>query len=219
MEFIKAKKKGFCLLVLLATVSFGLYGQQDEGNTIQFCVTPVSVNPDDLPNYPVTGDQACSEATTAVNPKLGSAPVASNATTSGNHSVGAQLTGDYNYQDDDNDLEGSSQYVWKLNGTSIDGETSLNYTIRSEDKGNSLQFCVTPVAQTGLPTTGNEECADPITDITDPVGEVPTVTLDPVSSDKVIALPQVGDTLTGSYQYQATGSGGNEIQAKSFDIT
>ena len=179
----------------------------DEGNTIQFCVTPVSTNPDALPNYPVTGDQACSIATNIVQPKAGSAPVASNVTTSGDHSVGAQLTGNYTFQDNDNDLEGASTFSWKRNGTAISGENTTKYTATSDDKGKSLEFCVTPTAQTGLPKTGNEACATPITDISDPVGDIPKVTLDPISSDADISTPQVGNTLTGSYQYQQTSSG------------
>ncbi|PSU35449.1 hypothetical protein [Photobacterium lutimaris] len=178
-----------------------------EGISIQFCVTPISENPDALPNYPVTGDQACSEATAAVKPKTGSAPVATDVTTSGDHTVGSVITGQYSYEDADNDKEGQSQRSWKRDGVELPGETASTYTLAASDKGASVEFCVTPVAATGLPTQGNETCADPITDVTEPVGDVPTITLGVVTSDGDVQLAQVGDTLTGSYQYQPSSSG------------
>lgn len=178
-----------------------------EGVSIQFCVTPVSENPDGLPNYPVTGDQACSDATTAVAAKQGSAPVASAVTTSGDHTVGSIVTGQYSYQDDDNDLEGETIIAWKRDSVVLPSETASSYTLTADDKGASVEFCVTPVAATGLPKQGSEVCADPITDVTEPEGDVPTITLGDVASDGDVQLAQVGDTLTGSYQYQPSSSG------------
>ncbi|MGF1750978.1 hypothetical protein [Vibrio cionasavignyae] len=178
-----------------------------EGKTLSFCVTPVSENPDNTPHYPTIGDKVCSAVTDAVLPLSGDAPVANNVDIVGNNTVGSSLVGEYDYTDADGDLEGSSQLVWKRNDTPISGATSANYTIESADKDQSLTFCVTPEALTGLPTTGAESCSAPMTDIGDPVGDVPTVTLKTITSDNDVNHTILGDVLTAGYDYTPSSSG------------
>ncbi len=69
---------------------------------------------------------------------------------------GATLTGNYCYNDAENDLQGTSTYKWYraddasgLNETAISGATSTNYTVTVGDQSKYLRFAVTPIAQTG----------------------------------------------------------------------
>ncbi|MGF1726810.1 hypothetical protein [Photobacterium nomapromontoriensis] len=178
----------------------------EEGVRIQFCVTPVSANPDALPNFPATGDQACSEQTAAVAPKSGNAPTATAVSTAGDHTVGSVVTGSYTFDDTDKDLEGQSTFAWKRDGQALPSETAKTYTLNAADKGAEVSFCVTPISQTGLPTSGTEVCSAPITDVTDPAGSVPTITLKEVNISGNDKLPEVDDILSGSYVYQTSGS-------------
>lgn len=179
---------------------------QQESKLIQFCVTPVSTNPENKPNSPLIGDETCSIVTDAVDPLAGDAPTATKPVITGNHVVGSTLSADYTYADIDADLEATSEFVWQRDGSDITGATSKTYTLQAEDEAKSITFVVTPIAATGTPTTGNPVSSDPITDVTAPVGPIPSITLNPVSKSDS-DYPKIGDVLTGSYQYTASSTG------------
>jgi hypothetical protein len=63
--------------------------------------------------------------------------------------VGQTLTGQYTYSDAENDPEGASTFRWLRNGNPIPNATDRTYVIASPDKERTLQFEVTPVAQSG----------------------------------------------------------------------
>ena len=83
-------------------------------------------------------------------------PYATNVYQSGSSVIGSTLTGNYTYNDADNDPQGTTVFKWYraddasgLNETAISGATSTNYTITTDDMSKYLRFSVTPVAQTG----------------------------------------------------------------------
>ena len=83
-------------------------------------------------------------------------PYATSVYQSGNAVLGSTLTGNYTYNDADNDPPGTATYKWYRadnafgsNETAISGATSASYTITTDDDSKYLRFAVTPVAQTG----------------------------------------------------------------------
>ncbi|MBN9342649.1 MAG: NHL repeat-containing protein, partial [Comamonadaceae bacterium] len=92
--------------------------------------------------------------------KPNAAPTASSVAIAGTPAVGQLLTGSYTYADADNDTEGASTFQWKRGSTVISGATALQYTPVAGDAGQTLTFCVTPVASTGT-ATGAQACSVP----------------------------------------------------------
>lgn len=88
------------------------------------------------------------------------APVASSVAVSGTPQVGQLLTGSYAYSDANSDPEGTSTFVWKRGSTPIGGATAVQYTPVLADVGQTLAFCVTPVASTGT-AAGVQACSAP----------------------------------------------------------
>lgn len=68
--------------------------------------------------------------------------------------VGDRLTGNYTWQDADNNLEGASVYRWLRNGNEIHNATSPFYIVTIHDRSQKISFEVTPVATQGV-VTGN----------------------------------------------------------------
>lgn len=66
--------------------------------------------------------------------------------------VGDRLTGDYTWQDTDNNLEGASVYRWLRNGNEIHNATSPFYIVTTHDRSQKISFEVTPVATQGVVT-------------------------------------------------------------------
>ncbi|NQZ49784.1 MAG: hypothetical protein HRT95_06225 [Moritella sp.] len=190
-----------------ATLSSLTLTNQQENKNIQFCVTPVSTNPDNIVNSPLVGDEVCSLATAATQPYAGSAPTATKPVITGDHTVGSQLSANYTYADDDRDLENNSLFSWKRGATEV--ATSKTYTLQTADIGQSISVTVTPVAGTGTPTNGTPATSDTITDITAPVGPVPIVALDVIDKGGV-TYPEVGNVLTGSYVYTPSNTGSTD---------
>ncbi len=124
----------------------------DAGQTLTFCVTPVASA------GTATGVQACSAPTAAVT--TNAAPTASNVAITGTPTVGQPLSGSYTYADADNDPEGASTFVWQRGGSPIGGATGKQYTPVAGDAGQTLTFCVTPVASAGT-ATGTQACSAP----------------------------------------------------------
>ena len=80
------------------------------------------------------------------------APTATNVSITGSPSVGQTLDGNYTYGDADGDLEdtGSTAFRWLRNGGPIGGATGQSYQVVAGDVGTTLQFEVTPAAQSGV---------------------------------------------------------------------
>ncbi len=90
----------------------------DEGANIIFEVTPVAqsgVSPGSPVQSPSVGPVA----------PANTAPTATNVNITGTAEVGQTLTGNYTYDDADNDPEGTSTYRWLRNGSPISGAPVL----------------------------------------------------------------------------------------------
>ena len=121
------------------------------------------------------------------------APVAFNVTISGKAEIDEKLTGSYEYEDYNNDDQGTSLFRWLRadaeNGTytAIEGATGKEYTIQSADEGKWLKFEVTPVAVVE-PAIGS------------PVQSAPFLSAaKPTAFD--VKISKNGDVLTGKYNY------------------
>ena len=133
---------------------------EDEGAILAFSVTPVA-----LTGTPATGEEKVA-ATPPIAAKKGSAPMAQDVSISGYMQVGETLTGTYNYQDTDGDLEAGSTFQWfRRHGSdadeAVEGATQQTYLLTSVDLGATLQFAVIPRAQTGMPNVGAERISAP----------------------------------------------------------
>lgn len=84
------------------------------------------------------------------------APTVSNVlvSTTGEITVGTDITASYDYADVNVDLEEGSIYEWRRDGQRISGETELTYTLQNGDAGKYIQFYVTPQTTTGSLLTG-----------------------------------------------------------------
>lgn len=181
---------------------------QQEGKSVEFCVTPQSANPDSITNYPTIGDEVCTNVdTNVILPLLGDSPVSTVPTITGEHTVGKTLTAAYIFSDNDNDLEGTSTFSWKRDGAEVG--TALTYDLVSSDVGTSITFTVTPIAKTGLPVNGTPVTSIAITDVATPVGPKPTVTLNPIAKSGH-KYSKLGDTLTGSYNFTQSSTGSTD---------
>ncbi|MED4755597.1 hypothetical protein [Brevibacillus choshinensis] len=121
-------------------------------------------------------------------------PKASNVLITGTPEVGQTLTGSYIYTDANADTEGVSTFKWYANGAVIAGANAKTYTLNSSELGKTIQFEVTPVAQTGVKNGSAVKSAATATVINP--NEAPTA-----SSVLISGTAQVGETLTGSYTY------------------
>lgn len=133
-----------------ATGSSVLLPVAQEGNDLRFCVTPVAAWGEND-----TGVQACSAPET-IAPKPGSAPTAANLSWDTLPKANVLLGVNYDYADADGDLEAVSLFSWKLDGTEV--SQNISYTPPMGSEGQTLSFCVTPVAATGTPKVGSETC-------------------------------------------------------------
>ena len=163
----------------------------DQGATIRFEVTPVSIV------APTTGTPVLSNPTVAVaGVGVAVAPTASNVAISGTAQVGQVLSGSYTYADANNDPQGVSTFRWLRSGVAISGATGRNYTLASPDQGATIRFEVTPVA-TVKPTTGTAVRSSPTMAVVSVgVAGVPTA-----SNVAISGTAQVGQVLSGSYSY------------------
>ncbi len=131
-----------------ATSQNYILANTEEGKYVSFEVTPVA-SQGVLMGIPVESDFVG-----PVEPKLGAAPVAANVVINGLPQVGEILKGTYAYSDADNDLEGATTFRWLRDDSPINGATDTTYKLTASDLGTIINFEVTPVALTGLPTTG-----------------------------------------------------------------
>jgi len=158
-----------------------------EQSQLSFCVTPIAAygNND-------TGKEVCSSPSIIV-PKPGSAPVAIDVMVTSELQPGQRVVATYLYEDADNDIEGASITQWLING--IDSGNGLSLPLPLNSEGNTLQFCVTPMAQTGQPNQGELTCS-PVLIIAPKSGAAP------VAGQVAITTPlQPGQSTSASYLY------------------
>lgn len=118
--------------------------------------------------YLIDGTQQCLQVYNGTGweniycPTTNTVPYATNVGFSGTLSIGNQLTGNYNFLDNEADLEASSTFQWYraddasgTNEMAIATETGINYTSSASDNGKYIAFGITPIAQTGA-LIGNE---------------------------------------------------------------
>lgn len=112
------------------------------GKTIQFEVEPVA-------QTGVKNGSAVKSTATAsvINPN--EAPTASSVSITGTAQVGETLTGSYTYTDVDSDVEGTTTFQWYADNVAIPSATSKTYTLTTIEVAKTIEFEVTPVAQTG----------------------------------------------------------------------
>ncbi|HWI48283.1 MAG TPA: Ig-like domain-containing protein, partial [Rummeliibacillus sp.] len=116
-------------------------------------------------------------------------------------SVGEVLTGDYQYQDVENDPQGTSTFQWyrgtKADGSdkeAITGATEKTYTLTNDDKDKYVFFEVTPVA-----SAGKAQC---LAVVSEAVGKVTVSNQAPIATNVgIIGTTEVGQTVTGQYEY------------------
>ncbi|MGY0691362.1 S-layer homology domain-containing protein [Virgibacillus sp. FSP13] len=172
----------------------------DEGKYISFSVTPVSKT-----GEPSEGEKISAGTKGLISAAQGSAPVAKEVSITGAYTVGAKLTGSFDFYDADGDAEQGTTFQWyrsvSPNGAkeTIDGATKETYTLQPEDEGKYIWFEVTPRTATGKEKEGS------------PASEVTSVAISPAVIDHAPTAsnvqidkdnhPVVGDTLTASYQF------------------
>ncbi len=76
-------------------------------------------------------------------------PTATSVSISGTIIEGQTLTGNYTYNDPENNPEGSSIFRWLRNSVAITGAIAQTYTLVIADVGTNIVFEVTPVASVG----------------------------------------------------------------------
>ncbi len=174
-----------------------LLSSQTENKKVKFCVTPET-----KAATPVRGEETCSLATDNVAPIAGSAPEADNTAIVGEGFVGAVLTGNYDFVDADDDLEGSSKLVWERDGVAITDATATTYTAVDADENKNVTFCVTPISATGNPTDGIEACSTPLSIVKKsedaPVAADVLANVQPGGS----GIAEAGEVLVSQYTFQ-----------------
>ncbi|PIF28651.1 putative secreted protein (IPTL-CTERM system target) [Acidovorax sp. 56] len=151
------------------------------------------------------------------------APVASSVAVSGTPQVGQLLTGSYVYSDADSDPQGASTFVWKRGSTPIGGATSAQYTPVLADVGQTLTFCVTPVASAGT-AAGALACSAPTTAVAAaPIDGAcgasagQSLSVAPTANLCSAGTPGAVSSASGAYTWQCQGANGgasNSCQAQ-----
>ena len=151
------------------------------------------------------------------------APVASSVAVSGTPQVGQLLTGSYVYSDADSDPQGASTFVWKRGSTPIGGATSAQYTPVLADVGQTLTFCVTPVASAGT-AAGAQACSAPTTAVAAaPIDGAcgasagQSLSVAPTANLCSAGTPGAVSSASGAYTWQCQGANGgasNSCQAQ-----
>ena len=111
--------------------------------------------------------------------------------------VGIDAQGSYTYFDPNPTPrpEGDTVFAWRDSCDAVLGDTQM-LAISYPMLGEQVRLCVQPVAQGTINTIGDEVCSDP-RQVEAALGEKPTA--ENVLLDN--AMPMVGETLTGSYDY------------------
>jgi hypothetical protein len=142
LRFSQSGLPGFCSLVDNGNGTGGIDCRPKVGDNGNYSVT-IAVT-DNAP-IPLSDSE-----TFTLSVSANQAPTATNVTITGDPSVDSVLTGNYTYNDAEQDPEGVSTFRWLRNGVPISGATAKRYTVVDADVGNSLRFEVTPVARSGV---------------------------------------------------------------------
>lgn len=164
---------------------------------LKFEVIPVSAT-----GTSTEGDAKMSMAYGPVAPADAEFPVATNVNVTGVLETLEVLTGNYTYEDANNDDEGASIYTWYraddalgTNATVISGANTTTYEVTNEDIGKFIAFEVTPVAADGILLEGE-------TVTSAYVGPIEAKPFPPEAKNVAISgVPEPGNQLTGSYDY------------------
>ncbi len=153
----------------------------NQDKMLTLCVTPVAALGENA-----TGEAVCTPAQT-IMAKEGTAPSIENLSFSAFAKAGNQISINYDFVDSDGDQEGESLMTWSIGNSEISQEASL--LLPQDSQGKLLSFCITPVALTGIPDTGEQTCIN--TDIADIVvsGEL--------ALEETITLMVKGYTVNG----------------------
>ena len=135
----------------------------------------------------------CSQADGVIDCNF--APVASLVSVSGVAQVGNELTGQYTYNDEESDPEGSSTFRWLRDGVEIPGATGLSYTLVDADSSANIQFEVRPVATSGFTIGAPVLSGSVVVNNNAPVASSVSI----VDDNGGVAL--VGELLIGNYTY------------------
>ena len=177
------------VVILGANTSSYTLVSADSGQLITFEITPIALTGN------LVGAAVVSSGATVVNSAPAATSISITDDNGGNTVVGDSLTGNYIYNDVDNDNEATSTYRWLRNGAAISGATANTYTLVAADSDQSITFEVTPVAQSGN-LTGEASLSGAL--VTGNV--IPTASSVNISDDNGGSVV-VTDTLTGSYVY------------------
>ncbi|WP_336240702.1 inverse autotransporter beta domain-containing protein [Citrobacter werkmanii] len=189
-------------------------------------VMEVSVQAKNAATTPVTGNTATATAddtNPVVNPTA--APVLSNLKISGTLEVGSKLSGTYTFDANGGEPTDKSTYVWGHEGKTKDSVTTgksvaatgviPDYTIVQGDTGEVMEVSVQGKNNATTPKTGNvltvatsaDSGGGDNTDGGDDGGEVIDPNATPqVSNLKIAGTLDVGQTLTGTYTFDANGN-------------
>lgn len=129
----------------------GMYSDISEADKATYTVPPEGANgfyKVKIVTYDIDGNESAQIVTdAALQPVV---PTVKNVAVSGKHSVGAKITASYTFEDRNYNTEKDSIYKWYVSGskdgeyTQIEGENTLNYTIKESDCGKYIKFSVIP---------------------------------------------------------------------------
>ncbi len=166
----------------------------DLGKYLRFRVTPVAVS-----DSSQEGESVLSDPIGPVTEKQ--EPYATDVRITGNLQDTKVLTGNYTYNDQQDDLESGTTFRWLISSTAdgtfspIIGAESQTYTVQSGDVGRYIRFEVTVRAATGTDTVG-----EPSTSIVN--GPIVAADAPYATNVSITGTPAVGATFTGNYTFK-----------------
>jgi len=169
-------------VVMANTLGFTL-PSDSEGKSLTFCLTPVATS--DL----VQGKEMCVTKLIAGQytiPSISSLIIPATTT-------GIIVAPSYTFIDANSRLEGTSIYLWLVDGIEAGTQSTINLPNTTE--GKQLSVCVTPTAISGENPQGTQVCSASIT-IAAKVGTAPTV-----NNLAFSAFAKAGDDLSINYDY------------------
>jgi len=125
---------------------------EQQGNLLTLCITPIATSGENA-----TGEAVCSDEI-LITAKVGSAPSIENLQLVNFAKAGNDISILYEYADVDGDLAAENVVTWSIAGTEISQEETI--TLPNDSAGKLLSVCVTPNANTGLPTVGTKVCIE-----------------------------------------------------------
>lgn len=132
--------------------------------------------------------------------EINTVPSATNATISGNYTIGSVLTGNYTFSDAESNPDNATTFIWRsadnvsgLNAVDILSATSQVLTLTVSEQNKYIQFCVTPGSSVGA-SPGLQKCSS--------WGGIVGANQAPTASAVSITGTSIqGLTLTGNYTY------------------